>query len=72
MELESIQELFKRRKKLVKLLNSPMPPLTGDPELAAFDAEIRKMGTESIRSHIEEIDAQIRERTGGTVDPQAE
>lgn len=57
MELESIRDLLKRRKKLQKLLE-PMP--LDEFWTAEEDAACR----ESIRRELADLDAQIAERTG--------
>ena len=56
MELPTIQELMKRRKKLVKLLE-PLPPSLSWPE------DLQEVCHEAIEREIAEIDQQIAERT---------
>lgn len=67
MELPSIHELQKRRRKLVKLLAAPLVPLSSDePEIAATEEELFASCRHAIEKHIAEIDTEIAERTAGT------
>ena len=71
MELKPIEELLKFRKKLVKQLDEPMPPLTDEPTVAAAETDLWRLGIDAQKRLLQDIDAQIRERTGGLVDPES-
>ena len=67
MELPSIHELQKRRRKLVRLLATPLMPLSPDePEIAGIEEELFASFRRSIEKHVAEIDTEIAERTAGT------
>lgn len=57
MELRSLNELRKRRKKLVKLLEYPRRPEN------PIEQQIDELCKKTIRKEIADIDAEIRERT---------
>lgn len=71
MELPSLNELRKRRKKLVRDLHADAGAFE-DSEVGRIEAELNALCKETIRKEIGDIDAQIAERTGCELTPDAD
>lgn len=65
MEFRSIEQLQKTRKELLKELATPQPLNgPGGEKCTPFDDETWQMGVEALKRTIQDLDTEIRERTG--------